>query len=47
MEFNPNQFANPTGEEGVRLTKHMNIHHSPLTEWGTKPPRTLWSKVGT
>lgn len=34
MEFNPNQFANPTGEEGVRLTKHMNIHHSPLTEWG-------------
>ncbi len=34
MEFNPNQFANPTGEEGVRLTKHMNIHHLPLTEWG-------------
>lgn len=34
MEFNPNQFANPTGEEGERLTKYMNDHHLLLTMWG-------------
>ncbi len=33
-EFNKNQFANPNGEEGERLTTHMNTHHKELTEWG-------------
>lgn len=33
-EFNLFQFANPAGEEGYRLTKHMNEHHMELTKWG-------------
>ena len=33
-EFNPMQFANPNGEEGERLTTHMNSHHKDLTDWG-------------
>lgn len=33
-EFNAIQFANPDGEEGKRLTTHMNNHHKMLTDWG-------------
>lgn len=33
MQFDPNQFRKPEGDEGRSLIESMNEHHRPLMEW--------------
>ncbi|MDR0778631.1 MAG: methyltransferase domain-containing protein [Methanomassiliicoccaceae archaeon] len=46
MEFSPNQYRNPEGEEGRLLLEDMNDHHFELTKWAlSKLPAAECGKI--